>query len=94
MILFKHNLVGGKIKPNAMISIMTLDWTEEEKTMKVATIIRNLGIEYELMYKPDLYTSLNIFRNNIYNLRPSIYSSPITNLWICWKIALFYEYAI
>jgi hypothetical protein len=60
-----------------MMSIITLDWTDEEKTMKVAKIVRKLGIKYELKYKPNLYSSLDIFRNNIYNLRPSIYSLPM-----------------
>jgi hypothetical protein len=68
-----HRLFKGKVKPNATISVKTDDWTSEENSMEVAKVIRSLGIEYNLRYKPDIYSKLEIFRNNVYNIRPSIY---------------------
>jgi hypothetical protein len=58
---------------NAMISIATPDWTNKEKTMEVAKVIRGLGIHYELKYKNDLYSVLDILKGNLYELRPTIY---------------------
>ena len=66
-------LVGGKTYPNAMMSVMTGDWTNEERTMEVAKVIRELGIpaiKGVLRYKPDIYTVVDIYRKNGYNLGP------------------------
>ena len=69
-----HSWVKGEVKPNAILSVETDDWTSEENSMEVAKVIRSLGIEYNLRYKPDIYSKLEIFRSNVYNMRPTIYS--------------------
>jgi hypothetical protein len=56
-----------------MIAVVTKDGTNEEKTMKAAEVIRSLGISEPLIYKLDVYSALNIFRGNVYNIRPTIY---------------------
>jgi hypothetical protein len=61
------------VKPNAMMSVETDDWTSEENTMEVAKVIRSLGIQHNLLYKPDIYSKLEIFRKNFYNVKPTIY---------------------
>ena len=57
----------------AAVSIETDDWTSEDKTMKVAKVIRSLGITQGLGYKLHLYSQLKILRTNPYNLKPTIY---------------------
>ena len=66
--------VKGIPTDSSIMLISTEDWTDEEKTMSVARVIRDLGITGKLVYKPDLYSTLQIFRSNIYNLKPSVYS--------------------
>jgi thymidylate synthase ThyX len=56
-----------------MICVQTKDGTDEEKTMRVAEIIRDLGIWEHCTYKLEVYTGLDIFRSNDYGLRPIIY---------------------
>jgi len=68
-----YSLVKGKVQSNAMMLVVTEDWTSEPKTMEVAKVIRSLGISQKMNYKPDLYSNLKIFQFNIFNLRPSIY---------------------
>ncbi len=66
-------LVRGKTYPNAMMSVVTGDWTDEEKTLEVAKVIRELGItasEGGLKYKADIYTVVDIYRRNDYKLGP------------------------
>jgi hypothetical protein len=60
---------------STMMSIATPDWTNKEKTMEVSKVIRDLGIGilYELKYKQDLYSVLDILRGNPYNLKPTLY---------------------
>jgi hypothetical protein len=59
--------------PCASVSIETDDWTSEEKLVKVAKVIRGLGIKQGLGYKMNLYSQLRILRTNPYNLKPTIY---------------------
>jgi hypothetical protein len=68
-------LVKGKRLDNAMISIATKNWTNKEKTMEVArVIVGRLGITAKLNYKPDLYTVVEIFRDNEYKVVPHVYT--------------------
>jgi hypothetical protein len=56
-----------------MMSVQTGDWTNEEKTKKVAKVIIELGItasETDFKYKPDIYTLVDIYRTNEYQLGP------------------------
>ena len=71
--MFLFVLVDGKTYPNAMMSVVTRDWTNKETTMEVAKVIRELGmtaIKGVLRYKPDIYTVVDIYRKNGYNLGP------------------------
>ena len=58
------------------MSVYTRDWTDEKKSLKIAKVIRDLGIKEELKYKPDLYTLLNIFRDGVFKLWPTVYRVP------------------
>ena len=68
-----HCQLKSKRTSNGMISILTEDWTDERSTMRIAEICRSLGGEAQLKYKPQIYSDFEIFRNNVYDLRPTIY---------------------
>ncbi|XP_023340870.1 uncharacterized protein LOC111710907 isoform X3 [Eurytemora carolleeae] len=61
-----------------VICVYTSDFTNMEEVVKVENVLRNLGIRRDLNYKPDLYTSLGIYRGNPYKIRPSVYSSKMS----------------
>ena len=63
----------GQRTSNTMISIFTEDWTDEASTMKIAEICRSLGVGGQLKYKPQIFSDFDIFRNNVYDLTPTIY---------------------
>ena len=64
----------GKLVDNSMMIVATPDWRNKEKTMKVPKVIRSLGIDVEkFYYKSDLYSTLDIYKNNDYGLSPTIY---------------------
>ena len=69
----KDKFRGG---PRTKISVMTADYTDEEKTVQIGEKLQELGFKSQdqaLKYKPDIYSKLEIFANNAYNIRPSIY---------------------
>ena len=57
-----------------MISIMTKNWTNKEKTMQVAMVAKEAGVDFKLRYKPDICTTLEIYRGNGYGIRPTVYT--------------------
>ena len=48
------------------------------QVMKIENLLRSSGVLGELLYKPDIFSTLGIYRNNIWGFRPSIYSSKTT----------------
>jgi hypothetical protein len=67
-----HCLYKGQRTNNTMIMIYTKDWTDKETTMKIAEVVRDLGLKNKLSYKIDAYKFLGINRNNVYNICPTI----------------------
>ena len=43
--------------------------------MRIENLLRSSGVLGELLYKPDIFSTLGIYRNNIWGFRPTIYSS-------------------
>ena len=46
--------------------------------MKAESLLRSAGLMDDLHYKPDIFTHLGIYRNNIWGIRPSIYTSKMS----------------
>ena len=46
--------------------------------MKAESLLRSAGLLGDLHYKPDIFTHLGIYRNNIWGFRPSIYMSKMS----------------
>ena len=76
IVILTFTLVGGQQKENAVINVYTSNWTDEKKSLKIAKVIRNLGIKEELKYKPDLYTYFDIYRDGDFKLWPTVYRVP------------------
>lgn len=45
--------------------------------MRIESLLRSAGVLGELLYKPDIFSTLGIYRNNSWGFRPSIYSSRV-----------------
>lgn len=58
-----------------VICVYTEDFTNEEHVRKVEESLRKQGVKGRLTYKPDIYTTLGIYRDNPWRLRPTVYSS-------------------
>lgn len=58
-----------------VICVYTEDFTNEDHVRKVEQNLRKEGITERMTYKPDIYTTLGIYRKNPWGLRPTVYSS-------------------
>ncbi|XP_020916944.2 uncharacterized protein LOC110254307 [Exaiptasia diaphana] len=58
-----------------VICVYTEDFTDEEDVRRVEKALRRLNINDFLQYKADIYTLLNIYRDNNLGIRPCIYRS-------------------
>ena len=47
------------------------------KVMRIESLLRSAGVLGELLYKPDIFSTLGIYRNNSWGFRPTIYSSRV-----------------
>ena len=47
--------------------------------MRIENLLRSAGVTEDLLYKPDIFSTLGIYRNNIWGFRPTIYSSTMMN---------------
>ena len=45
--------------------------------MKAESQLRSAGLLGELHYKPEIFSHLGIYRNNVWGFRPSIYTSKM-----------------
>ena len=45
--------------------------------MGVENLLRSSGVQGELLYKPDIFSTLGIYKNNVWGFRPTIYSSTM-----------------
>ena len=45
--------------------------------MRIENLLRSSGVLGDLLYKPDIFSTLGIYRNNIWGFRPTIYSSTM-----------------
>jgi len=58
-----------------VVCIYNPDFTNREQLLQAEQAIRNMGLKCELMYKPDVYTYLGVYRNNPWRLSPIIMKS-------------------
>ncbi|XP_065917216.1 uncharacterized protein [Dysidea avara] len=58
-----------------VICIYTEDYTNVEDVMRIRRELRSMGINELLRYKPDIYTIFDIYYNNPYQIKASVYAS-------------------
>uniref|UniRef100_UPI00358F21ED UPF0696 protein C11orf68 homolog n=1 Tax=Myxine glutinosa TaxID=7769 RepID=UPI00358F21ED len=75
-------LRSAKVSPSVkgsdqkhVMCIYSQDFTNEEDVFAVDGAIRAAGIKCPMLYKPDVYTYLGIYRRNQWGLCPTIYES-------------------
>ncbi|KAK8720788.1 hypothetical protein OTU49_013103 [Cherax quadricarinatus] len=86
--LIVKGIVGGQIPSNTakisavspderkqVICVYNSDFTNKQEVCLLEKGIRNIGLKCGLSYKPDVYTHIGIYRNNRWNLCPTIYKS-------------------
>jgi len=61
-----------------VICVITTDFTDEQQVFQVETSVRQLRVRARMQYKPEIFTSLGIYRNNRWGLRPTIYHSTFS----------------
>ncbi len=69
-----------------VICIYNRDFTNTEEVLQLENRIRAVGIKCQLLYKPDVYTYLGIYRNNSWGLRPTIHESVFDLATNCSKV--------
>ena len=62
-------------KNEHVICVINKDMSDETEVFGVEKSLRNIPIRGELMYKPNIYTELGIYRSNKFGIRPTIYKS-------------------
>jgi len=60
---------------NHVCCIYNKNFLDKEEVFKLEEGLRGLGLKGKLVYKPDVYTYLEIYRNNPWRVKPCIYSS-------------------
>lgn len=62
-------------KNTHVICVYTEDFTNKEQVQAVEKGLRKIGVTSVMSYKADVYTTLGIYRDNPWRLKPTIYSS-------------------
>ena len=60
-----------------VICVYTEDFTNEAEARAAEWKLRELGITVNMHYKPDVYTTLEIYSKNKWGIKASVYSSYI-----------------
>ena len=58
-----------------MICVYTPDYQDTSQVMRVENLMRSAGLAGDLLYKPDIFSTLGIYRSNKWGFRASIYTS-------------------
>ena len=53
------------------------NYQDVAQVMRVETLMRSAGVTTDLLYKPDIFSALGIYRNNKWGFRATIYSSRV-----------------
>ena len=58
-----------------VLIVYNTDYTNTDQIMRVENLLRSAGVHTPLTYKPDIFSALGIYRNNVWGFRPTIYRS-------------------
>ena len=60
-----------------VICVYNPNYQDVAQVMRVENLIRSAGITNDLLYKPDIFSALGIYRNNQWGFRATIYTSRV-----------------
>jgi len=58
-----------------VICVYNRDFTDQEQVYELDAMLRAIGIRTQMLYKPNVYTYLEIYKGNEWGIRPTIYRS-------------------
>lgn len=58
-----------------VICVYSADFTDRNDVMRIRDELRKFGHDHRLTYKADIYTHLNVYAGNKFNIKPTVYSS-------------------
>lgn len=64
-------------KNEHVICVYNPNYQDVAQVMRVENLIRSAGITNDLLYKPDIFSALGIYRNNQWGFRATIYTSRV-----------------
>lgn len=57
-----------------VICVFTKNYLDKENVYKIRDNLKNIGVINKISYKPDIFTYFEIYRNNKWNIKSSIYT--------------------
>ena len=82
---------GSMGDQNHVICVYSKDFTDEAGVMALEARLRGLGIRCRLVYKPDAFTYLGVYRRNEWGLSPVIYTSEFDIRKNCSTVVSVYK---
>ena len=64
-------------KGEHVVCVYNPDYQDTNQVMRVENLLRSAGAVGDLLYKPDIFSTLGIYRNNKWGFRPTIYTSRV-----------------
>ena len=64
-------------KNEHVICVYNPNYQDVAQVMRVENLMRSAGVTTGLLYKPDIFSALGIYRNNKWGFRATIYSSRV-----------------
>jgi len=64
-------------KNEHVICVYNPNYQDVSQVMRVENLMRSAGVSTDLLYKPDIFSALGIYRNNKWGFRATIYSSRV-----------------
>ena len=64
-------------KNEHVICVYNPNYQDVAQVMRVENLMRSAGVTTDLLYKPDIFSALGIYRNNKWGFRATIYSSRV-----------------
>lgn len=73
--------IAAKVSPrndeesSHLICVHTRDFSDREDVDRVRDGLRRLGVKWKIGYKADIYTHCDVYKDNPWNIRPTLYYS-------------------
>ena len=57
------------------ICVFNTDFTDRDNVDELDRALRSIGVYGQMVYKPDIYTYIDVYKTNEWGIRPTIYKS-------------------